>query len=57
MGEERANALAVVTILENMLRSAHPRIRSHVHAVRQALERADRLDKRWLSKNLEEAAT
>jgi hypothetical protein len=57
IGSDRANALAVVRVLEDLLRDTHPRLRMHAHAIKQALERSDRLDDRWLSKNYEEAAT
>jgi hypothetical protein len=50
-GAERANALGVVRILEDMLKNSPERMRMHAHAIRQALERADRLDERWLAKN------
>ena len=56
-GAERANALGVVRILEDMLKNSPGRMRMHAPAVRQALERCDRLDERWLSKNFEEIAT
>jgi hypothetical protein len=56
-GVDRANALAITKILEELLSAAHPRLRTHIHAIRKALELSDRLDARWLSKNFGEAAT
>jgi hypothetical protein len=48
---ERANALGVVRILEDMLKNSPARMCMHARAIRQALERADRLDERWLARN------
>jgi hypothetical protein len=50
-GADRANALAVVLLLEDLLQNSSGRLRMHAHAIRQALERADRLDARWLAQN------
>ena len=50
-GADRANTLAVVLLLEDLLKNSSPRMRMHARAIRHSLESADRLDARWTANN------
>jgi len=50
-GADRANTLAVVLLLEDLLKNSSQRMRMHARAIRHSLERADRLDAKWTAKN------